>query len=371
MKYWYIIFLSSAAFFLSYFSRITWSIVSAYSSLKPTIPEDSLIFSLFFLGYVIVQLPSGILSDMLSPRIITVLSLTSLSLSLFLSGIANNIRIEYVASLLMGLSAGWIYPATIKILSITYNGKDLAVAIGYYSLAWPLSITLSGLILPYISINLGWRSSYFLLTILGISIAIGFLILHTSSERERKKQQLLLLNINVAIVSIAGFLFFSSYWIITLYSYKYFLSVIHNPYIAGVAYSLLAAAGIPSTIVSGYIINKLGVKNTLFLFEILYGIMVIIMAFSLIPALILLTATIMGFIRFVITPANSTAVSVIGKEKAGAVTGTANLFWQSSGIVAPLIASYLITNFSYFILWIFSSILIIISSLIYLGLKIK
>lgn len=135
-----------------------------------------------------------------------------------------------------------------------------------------------------------------------------------------------MLNINVAIVSIAGFLFFSSYWIITLYSYKYFLSVIHNPYIAGVAYSLLAAAGIPSTIVSGYIINKLGVKNTLFLFEILYGIMVIIMAFSLIPALILLTATIMGFIRFVITPANSTAVSVIGKDKAGAVTGTANLF---------------------------------------------
>lgn len=186
MKYWYTIFLSSAAFFLSYFSRITWSIVSAYSLLKPTIPEDSLIFSLFFLGYVIVQLPSGILSDMLSPRIITVLSLTFLSLSLFLSGIANNIRIEYVASLLMGLSAGWIYPATIKILSITYNGKDLAVAIGYYSLAWPLSITLSGLILPYISINLGWRSSYFLLTILGISIAIGFLILHTSSERERK-----------------------------------------------------------------------------------------------------------------------------------------------------------------------------------------
>lgn len=365
---------------MSYFSRITWSIVSSYSTLKPTIQEDSIIFSLFFIGYIVVQIPAGVLSDMFSPAKISIMSLSFLSLSLFLSGIANSIKLEYLASILMGLSAGWIYPATLKLLSLIYEGKDLALAIGYYSLAWPLSITLSGLILPYISINLGWRVSYYLLAIIGILIAISFIVVTIKINsiktkefitRDNSPRKLFLFNRNVAILSSAGFLFFTSYWIITLYSYKYFLIILHNPYVSGLAYSLLAAAGIPSTIVSGYIINRLNVKNTLFLGEFLYGLLVLTLGFSTALTLIIVVATLMGFIRFIITPANSTAASVIGKEKAGAVAGTANMFWQSSGIISPLIASLIISYFSYFTLWIVSSALIIISSMIYLGLKIK
>lgn len=63
MRKFFIIFLTSVSFFLSYFSRIAWSIVSVYSSLKPTAVEDGIIFSLFFLGYIIVQIPAGIISD--------------------------------------------------------------------------------------------------------------------------------------------------------------------------------------------------------------------------------------------------------------------------------------------------------------------
>ncbi len=378
MKYWYAVFLSSAAFFMSYFSRITWSIVSSYSTLKPTIQEDSIIFSLFFIGYIVVQIPAGVLSDIFSPAKISIMSLSFLSLSLFLSGIANSIELEYLASVLMGLSAGWIYPATLKLLSSIYKGKELALAIGYYSLAWPLSITLSGLILPYISINFGWRASYYLLAIIGILIAISFIVLiirinptRTLDKRDVSLRKLFFFDKNVAILSSAGFLFFTSYWIITLYSYKYFLMILHNPYVSGLAYSLLAAAGIPSTIISGYIINRLNVKNTLFLGEFLYGLLALMLGFSATLTAIIVVATLMGFIRFIITPANSTAASVIGKEKAGAVAGTANMFWQSSGVISPLIASFIILHFSYFTLWVISSALIIVSSMIYLGLKIK
>ncbi|AWR97455.1 MFS transporter [Acidianus sulfidivorans JP7] len=359
----FVIFLTSISFFLSYFSRLAWSIVSVYSSLNPTAVEDGIIFSLFFVGYILVQIPAGIIADK-KPKEVIILALIGLSISSFISGFSVVIQEEYFASILMGLSAGWIYPITIKILSSSFNTRELPVAIGYYSLAWPLSIVLAGLILPFLSINLGWRFSYYLISIISIIVAILYFRLKITVVSNSKKFQFIS-DKNVFIVSSAGFLFFLAYWIITLYAYKYFLYIGLNDYIAGLAYSLLAFAGIPSTIIAGYIIRKIGVKNTLSFFEGIYGILTILFSFSISTLGIMIISFFMGFIRFIITPANSSAVSMIGKNNAGSVSGFANLFWQSSGILAPIIASFIIISLNYFILWILAGIIIIVSSIVY------
>ncbi|MFP3064664.1 MAG: MFS transporter [Sulfolobus sp.] len=360
MKKVFIIFLTSASFFMSYFSRIAWSIVSVYSNLKPTEIEDSIIFSLFFIGYILVQLPAGFLSDKVKPNIIALISLLGLSFSSFLSGLGISIEVEYIASFLMGLSAGWIYPVTIKILSTSFDKNELPVAIGYYSLAWPLSIVLAGLILPIISLSFGWNWSYYLIALSSLVLALSYL--KVKSYTTSSTQFAIIKDKKVLTLAFSGFLFFLSYWVITLYAYKYFLSIGLNPIIAGFAYSSLALAGIPSTIIAGYIISKIGVRNTLSFFEFIYGVLTALLS---IGNVILIVSVLMGFVRFIITPANSSAVSLIGGRNAGSVSGFANFFWQSSGIVAPFIASIIILNFGYLLLWIICSILIIVSSLIY------
>ncbi|WP_054849014.1 MFS transporter [Vulcanisaeta sp. JCM 14467] len=110
----YIIGVASASFFMSYFSRLAWGIVSAYSSLKPSIVEDSIVFSLFFIGYVVVQVPAGVISDKVGPRYVVTTSLIGLAASSLISGIANSMWVEYVASLFMGLSAGFRAPPKIQ-----------------------------------------------------------------------------------------------------------------------------------------------------------------------------------------------------------------------------------------------------------------
>ncbi|PVU74763.1 MFS transporter [Acidianus hospitalis] len=367
-----IIFITSLSFFLSYFSRIAWGIVSVYSSLKPTEVQDSIIFSLFFIGYVIVQIPSGFIANSY-PKITSVTSLLGLSFASFLSGYANSITFEYFSSILMGLFAGWIYPTTIKILSCRFSGKELPVAIGYYSLAWPLSIVLSGITLPYLSINFGWRFPYYLISMISFLTALSYLLIPIKKSKiERKSIFTVARNRNVIIVSFSGFLFFLSYWIITLYTYKYFLTLGMNSYIAGLAYSMLALAGIPSTIIAGYIIRRVGIKNSLTFFEGIYGLLTLNLSYYLSIIQVFIVACTMGFVRFIITPANSSAVSMIDRKNAGSISGFANFFWQSSGIVAPLFASMVIASLGFKILWLFSGFIIILSSTIYLFLlKIK
>jgi len=362
-----IIFITSSSFFLSYFSRLAWSIVSTYSTLKPTTIQDSLIYSLFFLGYVIVQIPAGLVSDKVKPSLIAFISLIGLSVASFISAISNSIFIEYISSFFMGISAGWIYPVTIKTLSIAFKDKnEQAVAIGYYSLAWPLSIVLAGVILPGISIEFSWRYSYYLISILSLFFSLLYLIyLKNIPYEDTRTRFFIVKDRNIIIISLAGFLFFLSYWSITLYAYKYFINLGISSYTSGYLYSLLALAGLPATIIAGYIIRKIGVKISLVLFEFIYGILTMLLSVFLRPDLLAVIATLMGFVRFIITPANSTAVSFVGKNKAGSVTGFANFFWQSSGIFSPIISQYIILNTGYKDLWIFSGIIIIFSSILY------
>jgi MFS family permease len=362
-----IIFITSSSFFLSYFSRLAWSIVSTYSTLKPTTIQDSLIYSLFFLGYVIVQIPAGLVSDKVKPSLIAFISLIGLSVASFISAISNSIFIEYISSFFMGISAGWIYPVTIKTLSIAFKDKnEQAVAIGYYSLAWPLSIVLAGVILPGISIEFSWRYSYYLISILSLFFSLLYLIyLKNIPYEDTRTRFFIVKDRNIIIISLAGFLFFLSYWSITLYAYKYFFNLGISSYISGYLYSLLALAGLPATIIAGYIIRKIGVKISLVLFEFIYGILTMLLSVFLRPDLLAVIATLMGFVRFIITPANSTTVSFVGKNKAGSVTGFANFFWQSSGIFSPIISQYIILNTGYKDLWIFSGIIIIFSSILY------
>nr|WP_069806813.1 MFS transporter [Vulcanisaeta thermophila] len=367
---WFLVGIASASFFLSYFSRLAWGIVSVYSTLRPTIVEDSIVFSLFFIGYVIVQLPSGFVSDRVDPRYVIMAALVGLALSSLVSGLGDSMFVEYIASFFMGLSAGWVYPGTVKLISMNFRGKDLPIAMGYYSLAWPLSIVLAGAVLPFISINLGWRWAYYVVFLVSIITSILYLTIKPGMAGNGGRPQRGLVdfsvfrNANALVVSFSGFLFFLSYWIITLYAYKYFLTLGLNDYLAGFAYSLLALAGIPSTIIAGYIIRRLGVKNTLVIFEAAYGILTILLSLPL-GAWVITVAAFMGFVRFVITPANSTAVSLIGGERAGSTSGMANFFWQLSGAVAPGIAAYVLLTLNYKYLWLISGIVIIISAIIY------
>ncbi|BCS91866.1 MAG: MFS transporter [Metallosphaera javensis (ex Sakai et al. 2022)] len=322
-----------------------------------------MIFSLFFLGYVIVQIPSGMISDR-RPREVVMLALVGLAISSFLSGISTSILQEYVASLLMGLSAGWIYPVTIKILASSFDRRDLPVAIGYYSLAWPLSIILAGLVLPYLSINAGWRYPYYMISLLCLIIAVLYARVRVTGGEASGKFHLIR-DRNVLIVSMAGFLFFLSYWIITLYAFKYFIEVGLSGYEAGIAYSFLAIAGIPSTVIAGHLIRRMGVRNTLSTFEGFYGVLTILLSFLVSSVSLFVISFLMGFVRFVITPANSSAVSLIDKGRAGSVSGFANFFWQSSGILAPIVASFMIIEHGYHVLWIVVGVVVLISALLY------
>ncbi|MGB9733416.1 MAG: MFS transporter [Conexivisphaera sp.] len=346
--------LSFAAFFLSYYSRLAWSVLSTYSSLRPTPYEDGLIFSIFFAAYIAVQIPAGLVSDAIGPKKVLVMALLGLAASSVLGGAADTIWVEYLGSVLMGFSAGWIYPTTIKLLSTNFEGRGLARAMGYYSLAWPISIILLGVGLPTAAEDLGWRWGYYLIGVASFAVALAAAML-MEDVRRRDNGGLdlrVLASRNVALLSIGGFLFYYAYWAFAFYAYDYLRSIGMSGILAGEIYSMTAAAGIASTVITGYLIGRIGLWRTFLIAIPLYGLTILGFAVLRAPIWLAAVALAMGFFRFMMTPANSTLAGVIGGPgRSGSVTGAANFFWQLSGVIAGSASPLIFASMGYASLW--------------------
>ncbi len=365
----YPMFIASSAFFFSYFGRLSWSILSLYAPFHVTVAEEAYVFSLFFIGYIIVQIPSGMISDRISGGFVIAISLSGLAVATFLSGYAHNINEEYIASILMGLTAGWVYPASINVMHAYYS-ENISVYIGYYSIAWPLAIVMAGILLPFVAKTYGWEWGYYISAISSAVLAVASIPLRKHRSDHRKFNYSLFTNRNIMLISIGGFIFFLSYWSLTLYAYKYFVSTGINGYISGIIYSSMAIAGILSTIISGYLMKRTGSKNAVIISLVVYGSLMV--PFSLFHGaeIFLVVALFMGFFRFIITPGNSSLITAIGKEDSGSASGIANLFWQASGIVGPVFSSIVIYAVGFRYLWVILFATILLSSLFYKLIKI-
>ncbi len=364
---WVITALASAAFFMSYFGRMMWSVFDVYASaLRPTLFEDSLVFSVFFMGYVIVQVPAGIVADRVRPNLVTGASLIAVGLTLLLGGAAGSMPVEYVASLLMGLTAGWIYPDTVRALTALFpNRERRAVAIGYYSLAWPLSVFLLGIILPATAIVVGWRGGYDIMALVAFALGLLYLLTDVPAFRPQRPSLRFLVNRDSLLIAFGGFAFFLPYWAITLFAFDYFTGIGIAAYPAGLAVACLALAGLPSTLLSGHVMNRFGLRRSAVVALVLYGSAFLLLAAFRDFLAILAVALAMGFFRFLVTPINGEFVSVIGEERAGHVTGFANLFWQLSGVVAPVAAAVLIEGFGYQVTWAVMGGVVFLAALLY------
>ncbi|MDG7038074.1 MAG: MFS transporter [Nitrososphaerota archaeon] len=369
----YIVFTASASFFMGYYVRLVWGIISSFSSLHPTTADDGLVFSLFFLTYIIVQFPAGVLSDRLGSRNIISMALVGLAVSSFISGAASSMTAEYLGSLLMGFSAGWIYPATIRLLSSQFHADGLARAIGYYTLAWPISIIMLGATLPWTVEYLGWRWGYY--TVAVACALLAALTLKMSDSRSSSSSGglfsvSLLKDRNVLMLSLGGFCFFLSYWTLTLFLYKFLLTEGMSAAHAGLIYSLTAVLGLVTTIASGRIISRLSVSFTLAVTVIAYGVLIALIPSTVDIYLLAAIALTMGGIRFVVTPAQSTAAAVIGGAHAGSVSGAANVFWQLSGLAAGALAPYIIQATGFSSLWYAMGGICALSSVFYISMRI-
>lgn len=359
--------LSSAAFFMGYYTRLAWGILSSYAGWSTSSLSAGLVFSLFFAAYVAVQIPAGIASDSLGPKPVVIAALLGLAASTALAGASNGVAAMYAASALMGFSAGWVYPATVKLMAALYGPDELPYAMSYYSLAWPLSIAALGVTAPEIAEALGWRGAYYAFASVDLAMAAAAALILPGSAGAGKSRQIELKAMGsrgAVLLAAGGFIFFAAYWAFAFYAYDYLLWLRIPSGVAGLIYSLTAIGGIPSTLIAGSVIQRLGIRRTYAVLLPLYGVLLAAYAAPFGVYYLAAVSLAAGFVRFMITPANSTAATLVGRDRAGSVAGLANLFWQAAGVASGVVAAPAISDLGYSGFWILAGALSAASAIV-------
>ena len=205
------------AFFCSFVDRLSWPpvIPMASKELSLTAAQSGGFMSAFFLGYLLTQLPGGILADRLGTRRVLVVSLFlmgvfTLSIA-WVPGYWSGVTLRFIA----GIGSGAVLTASVKGVYDYFGPSRRATAMGFFMASSPLGLLVANIMSPLIAANHGWRASFLAAGCLTLSAWLfSWLVLPRSDisgsavalkQETGNNVQLLLANRDLILTAVAGF----------------------------------------------------------------------------------------------------------------------------------------------------------------------
>lgn len=155
---------------------------SALSVAAPFIQEDlnltpgqmGIIFSSFSIGYAIFNFVGGVASDKFGAKI--TLFVAMIVWSLFSGAIVLVVGFVslFIVRILFGMGEGPLSATINKMVNNWYPPSKRATAVGLANSGTPLGGAISGPIVGYIALHLGWRVSFIAIMVIGIIWAISW-----------------------------------------------------------------------------------------------------------------------------------------------------------------------------------------------------
>ena len=129
---WVVLALTSACFLLTFIVRFTWPplIPVVVPVLNMKMSQAGAFMGAFYLGYVITQIPAGVLADYFGIRFILACSLIVEGLSTFGMGYIGSYESGFALRVVTGLGAGAVFAACARALMEWFAPKQRGTAFG-------------------------------------------------------------------------------------------------------------------------------------------------------------------------------------------------------------------------------------------------
>lgn len=173
-------------YFVSYFDRTNLSLAMPYLSkdlhLGPA--QIGVVFSAFFLGYMVIMFPGGLIADKWGPKIVLIGSLTAWSIFTGLTGMVSSFAVLILVRVLFGVGEGLQVPAAYKVLGTWFNKDEQTKASSAYLTASLLGPILVVPLVVFLVKMFDWRMVFYVSVIPGIVIAVLMIFLIPRDTKE-------------------------------------------------------------------------------------------------------------------------------------------------------------------------------------------
>ncbi len=161
---------------INYLDRSALSVAAPFiqEDLKLTPGQMGIIFSSFSIGYAIFNFVGGVASDKFGAKI--TLFVAMIVWSLFSGAIVLVVGFVslFIVRILFGMGEGPLSATINKMVNNWYSPSKRATAVGLANSGTPLGGAISGPIVGYIALHLGWRVSFVAIMVIGLIWAISW-----------------------------------------------------------------------------------------------------------------------------------------------------------------------------------------------------
>ena len=371
------------AFSFTFLSRYIWSPLMADVSGEFGInaTQAGLYMSAFFAGYLVTQIPGGIMADKYQPKYILIACTVLGGAMTALMSAINSYEMGLAIRVVTGVSSGCVMAQCSKVVALTFAPKERASAMGVVLASPPFGITLAQSLGAPLNQAFGWRTTFMIVGAVAAVIVVLLAVFVQPVEKKApeasapraaaqtaaakapgagqagmleglvgfftNKQQLLL--------GASGFMFMFISVGFATWTNKYVQSIGFSPVQGGMIITCYSIAGIIASCLSGSIAQKLHMSHRNFLMMTLAGMGVMTIIFSMQRSYtgLILIGIIYGAVSYLpSTHYTTSAMMLAGERFTATAASTQNLLFQMASLIMPIIVGRVIdATGSYSFVW--------------------
>jgi sugar phosphate permease len=171
---WLVFGIMALAYVFVYFHRQCPAVVAVdlQRAFQASASLVGLMASAYFYPYACLQLPAGLLSDSLGPRLTTTLFLLVAVAGSILFGLATNAGVAVAARVMVGIGVAMVFIPTMKLLSQWFRPNEFALMASIVNIMGGVGVFLATRPLALFSAWIGWRASFQVIGVLTLVIAV-------------------------------------------------------------------------------------------------------------------------------------------------------------------------------------------------------
>lgn len=364
---WVVLIMITLCYTSTFFSRFVWSPVmsEAAGDIGMTMSQAGGLMSAFYFGYLILQIPAGIVADRIRvkyPMFVCML-LVALCTWLMSADLVSSYTSAYIVRFMGGFFSGTIMACASRLLSNYFEAKVRGIAFGILLASPSLGTLLANQIGPRVLEAAGWRTTFQVCAYIILVIAVLAVVLIREPKADPaaaaaagEKSSLLaglrnyFTNKQLIILSIAGFLFMAIPTGYSTWANQFMtgaapagggLSSIQG----GTIVTCYAVASVVGSMSSGFIGKRLNWNRKHLIIEIYIAMAVFLFLFGMQRSFtgLLITSVLFGLVScFSSSHITTWAVNIGGSKYAATTTATQNLLLQASNVIFPTVAGSIV-----------------------------
>jgi len=343
---WLILTLAVLSFVLTFVCRFSWPplIPVIVPVIHMNMSQAGAYMSAFYIGYVITQIPAGILADAFGVRAVLGVTLAIEGIGQYFMGNITSFQAGFWLRIIIGLAAGADMSCCVRAIMEWFAPKDRGRAFGLLLAGPTLGLLIANYSVPALNASFQWRMAYH---IVGISVVIlAILVYALIKASDTKQAQSIFGGVPSFFKSrdlvLLGFGGFCLVWM------EIGFAAFANTFLkkqlgfgikeAGLILVCYSIGGILASPASGWISDLIGHRKQLVIGAFVLSMCcTVYFGYQTTAQMLLVIGFIYGFVSYFANPHLSLMIAEIaGKDRSATATGISNVMFQIGSILSPL-----------------------------------